>query len=93
MYPRILKRLRNLILNSEYVVTVHAYDEMTADDLTIWDVESVFLTGEVVERQRDVSTSESKYRVRGTGLDGTPVEVIAKCAITGKLVVITVYVL
>lgn len=83
MYPRILKRLRDLILNSDYVVTVHAYDEIAADDLTIWDIESVFLTGEVLERQRDVKTSESKYRVRGASLSGDPVEVIAKHAVTG----------
>lgn len=93
MYPRILKRLRSLILNSEYVVTLHAYDEMAADDLTVWDVESVFLTGEVLERQRDVTTSESKYRVRGNSLDGVLVEVIAKVGVTGKLIIITVYAL
>lgn len=91
MYPRILKRLRNLVLTSEYIVTVHAYDEMAADDLTVWDVESAFLTGEVLERQRDVKTSESKYRVRGTCMNGSSVEVIAKVAVTGKLIIITVY--
>ena len=42
--------MRDLILNREYVVTVHAYDEMAADDLTVWDVESAFITGEVLER-------------------------------------------
>ncbi len=93
MYPRILQRLRDLILNREYVVTVHAYDEMAADDLTVWDVESAFITGEVLERQKDIGTDESKYRVRGTALDGTPVEVISKVAVTGKLVIITVYAL
>ena len=66
---------------------------MAADDLTIWDVESVFLTGEVVERQRDAKTGESKYRVRGTALDGAALEVIAKRAVTGTLVIITVYAL
>ncbi len=93
MYPRMLKRLRSLILNSEYVVTLHAYDEMAADELTVWDVESVFLTGDILERQHDVETSESKYRVRGKSLDGTSVEVIVKLAMTDKLVIITVYAL
>lgn len=93
MYPRILKRLRDLVMGSEYVVTIHAYDEMAADDLTVWDVESTFITGEILERQKDAMTGESKYRVRGKSLDGASVEVIAKLAITGKLVIITVYAL
>ena len=93
MYQRMLKRLRDLVLSSQYIVTLHAYDEMAADDLTVWDVESVFLTGEVVERQKDLATSESKYRVRGSSLDGKPVEIISRVAVTGKLVIITVYAL
>jgi len=93
MFPRILKRLRDLVLSSDYVVTVHAYDEMAADDLTVWDVESAFITGEILERQKDGRTGESKYRVRGRSLDGASVEVIATLAITGKLVIITVYAL
>ncbi len=93
MLTKILMRLRHLILHSQYIVTVHAYDEMAADDLTVWDVESVFLTGEVVERQKDAKTSESKYRVRGKSLDNINVEVIAKISVTGKVVIITVYTL
>ena len=64
---------------------------MAADELTVWDVESTFITGEILERQKDTQTGESKYRVRGKSLDGGRVEVIAKVAITGKLVIITVY--
>ena len=93
MYPRILKRFRDLILSRQYVVTLHAYDEMSADDLSVWDVESVFLTGEVLERQKDANRSEWKYRVRGSSLDGASVEVVARLAVTGKLVIITVYAL
>jgi len=66
---------------------------MAADDLTVWDVESTFLTGKIVERQKDVETSEWKYRVHGNAVDGTHVELLAEQAITGKVVVITVYAL
>lgn len=93
MFARMLQQLRHLILHSQYVVTVHAYDEMAADDLTVWDVESVFLTGAVVERQKDAVTSESKYRVRGKSLDNIDAEVIAKISVTGKVIIITVYAL
>ncbi len=93
MHPRILKRLHALILSREYVVTLHAYDEMAADDLTVWDVESAILTGKIVEKQKDARTKEWKYRVRGSSIDGVPMEVVVKLGMTGKLVFITVYIL
>ena len=93
MYDRVLNRMRRLIVKRQYVVSAHAYDEMAADDLAIWDVESIILTGKIVERQKDKTTSENKYRLRGKTLGGSVVEVIVKFGITGKLVVITVYAL
>jgi hypothetical protein len=69
----------------------HAYDEMAADDLAIWDVEGAILKGQVVEKQKDRTTSESKYRLRGKALDGSEMEVLVKFGATGKLVIITVY--
>jgi len=66
---------------------------MSADDLSVWDVESVFLTAEILEKQKDVNTFEWKYRIRGSSLDSASVEVVAKLAVTGKLVIITVYAL
>ena len=79
------------MVQRQYVVTAHAYDEMAADDLAIWDVERVILVGKILERQRDRTTSESKYRLRGKALDGSEVEVLAKFGATGTLVIITVY--
>jgi len=32
--------MRRLVLEQRYVVTVHADDEMDADDLTVYDLES-----------------------------------------------------
>jgi hypothetical protein len=83
--------MRQLVLERRYIVTAHAYDEMAADNLTVWDVESAILTGKIVERQKNQATSENKYRLRGETLDGSSMEVVAKFSITGKLVVITVY--
>ena len=91
MHERVLKRICELVLDRRYVVTVHAYDEMAADDLTVWDVESAVLTGQVEERQRDADTDELKYRIRGKSTSGSDMEVVAKIGATGKAVVITVY--
>jgi hypothetical protein len=53
MHDTELKRMRELIRTRQYVMTLHADDEMDADGLTIYDVEHVILTGRVTERQRD----------------------------------------
>ncbi len=72
-------------------MTVHAEEEMEADDLTIFDVESAVLSGRVVVRQRDRGTREAKYLVRGRGLDDEAVVVVAKVSPTGRMVIVTAY--
>ena len=66
MFDRVLKRMRELIRTGWYVMTLHAEDEMSADDLTVWDVESAVLNGKIVQRQRDRGSREWKYLVRGS---------------------------
>jgi hypothetical protein len=92
MFDEILQRMREKIRSQKYVMTLHAEEEMSQDTLTIYDIEQGILTGEILERQKDRATAESKYRIRGTTLDGGEVELIAKLSPTGKLVIITVYV-
>lgn len=65
MYERELKRMREKIRLRQYVMTIHADEEMDDDDLTIFDVENAILTGTVIERQKDRKTKEAKYLVRG----------------------------
>ncbi len=91
MYERILLRFWDRIRRRQYVVTVHAEEEMDQDGISVLDLESAVLTGEFLERQRDRVTREWKYVVKGTGLDGTSVGVVGKLSLTGRLVIITVY--
>jgi Domain of unknown function (DUF4258) len=91
MYERILQRFRERIRSRDYVITLHADEEMDEDDLSVFDLESAVLTGEIVERQRDRLTREWKYLVNGKGIDGDAVGVIGKLSPTGCLVIITVY--
>jgi len=74
-------------------MTYHARKEMNDDGLTIYDVERGILTGTIIERQRDRTTGESKYRLRGHTIAGMDIEILAKFSPTGKLVVVTVYIL
>jgi hypothetical protein len=58
MYDRILKQMREKIRTRQYVMTIHAEEEMAGDNLSIFDVERVVLTGSIVERQKDQDTAE-----------------------------------
>ena len=91
MYERILKRMREKVRALQYVMTLHAEEEMDDDSLSIFDVESIILTGEILERQKDRKTREWKYLVRGQVLSGEMAIVVCKIGPTEKLIVITVY--
>ena len=91
MFQRILKQMRDKVRSRQYVMTLHAEEEMSDDELTIFDVERGILTGEVVERQKDAQTGEWKYLVRGHTVTGDDIVVVGKIGLTGKLVIITVY--
>lgn len=92
MLDEILQRMRAQITAQQYVMTIHAEEEMEDDGLTRYDIEQGILTGKILERQKDRLTSESKYRIRGEIAGGGEVEIIAKLS-SGKVVIITVYVL
>ncbi len=91
MFERILNELQEKIRTRQYVMTTHAEEEMDDDGLSIFDVESVILSGEIIERQKDQNTGEWKYLVRGEALNRKIAIAVTKIALTGKLVFITVY--
>ena len=83
--------MREKIRTRQYVMTLHAEEEMDNDNLSIFDVERGILTGKIIERQKDRVTAEWKYLIEGETLAGDSVVVVAKLSVTGKLVIITVY--
>ena len=93
MFERILKKIQEKIRTSQYIMSIHAEEQMCNDDLTIFDIEHSILTGKIIERQKDKTTAEWKYRIKGHTLNGYVVEIITKISPTGKLVIITVYLL
>ena len=91
MYKHILRQMRENVRKRQYVMTLHAEEEMVDDGFTIFDVERAILTGEIIERQEDHHSGEWKYLVLGQVIDGRLLTVVAKLSITNKLVIITVY--
>ena len=92
MFERVLQRMRASIRSRQYVMTVHAWEELDSDGLSVFDVENAILSGRIAERQTDQSWGERKYVVRGRPLEGEDVlVVVAKLGPTGDLVILTVY--
>jgi hypothetical protein len=91
MYEKMLNRMRDDIRTRQYVMTLHAEEEMTDDMLSIFDVERIILTGKIIERQKDHVTEEWKYIIEGETISAGMAVVIVKLSVTGKLVIITVY--
>jgi hypothetical protein len=91
MCGRILRRMRQKIRDLDYVMTLHAEQEMADDDLTILDVERAVLEGAIRERQRDHQYRSWKYVIAGPTMGGETAEVVARLSVSGKLVIVTVY--
>ena len=87
-----MARIRSAVLRIDYVVTLHAKQELQEDELTLLELEKILLDGTIVERQTDLKTGEAKYRVRGS-IPGEEVEAIVKFGPDDCPVIITVYTL
>ena len=93
MFDRELLFFREQVRNHAYLMTLHAEEEKDDDGLTIFDVESIILTGIIVERQRDKHSSEWKYLIEGRTLSNKYGIVVSKSGFSGRMIIITVYLL
>ncbi|MEI7849223.1 MAG: DUF4258 domain-containing protein [Chloroflexota bacterium] len=91
MFQRNLKEIRDKVRLRQYIMTLHAEEEMGDDELSIFDIERCILTGEIVERQKEGESGEWKYQVAGQTIADDKIVVVVKITPTGKLVFITTY--
>ena len=80
-----------MVRTLNYVVSAHASEELEDDHLSILDLESIILTGQVHERQCDAETGEVKWVVAGVTLGRSAAVAVVKVGFTGRLIVITAY--
>ena len=92
IHDKILAKIQDCIRSKQYVMTLHAEEEMSDDNLTIFDVEHVILTGKIIEKQKDKSPVEWKYLIEGNTISGNIATVVTKISITNKTVIITVFI-
>ncbi len=91
MPRKTITRIRDAIHNGNYDLTHHAVEEMTEDNLDIFDIENTVLVGDIVRREKD-DPRGIKYVMHGVGLDGTtPIGVVGRFMETGVFLIITVY--
>ena len=90
MFAHILPKMQAKVRTREIVVTLLVEEEMTNNGLTIFDLENIILTGEVIERQKHDDRSEWNYLLSGQTLGGNKVIVMASFSPTGKLLIISI---
>jgi alkylhydroperoxidase family enzyme len=91
LFQHHLTIFREKIRLSQYLVSIHADEEMRDDDLSIYDIENCILTGQITERQKSELSGEWKYVIRGHSFDGDAVFVVVKERPIGKILIITVF--
>ena len=87
MYPRILEQIRALVKQGEYVLSVHAENEMAEDRFTEEDIEAAIFNGSIVRRETD-RVGRPKYVIEGKAQDGRGLTAVAQRFQTRRLVVI-----
>ncbi len=89
---RTIDKLRKQVTEQKYLISVHANEEMSNDDLMAVDVESAILTGKIAKRfSKD--PRGARYEVVGQSCDGRKVAVVCRTLEDGWLRIITVYAL
>ena len=93
MYDHILTVIQTKTRMLQYVMTIHAEDEMDNDSFSIFDIEQAIFNGTITERQKDKHSSEWKYVIQGRTDSGDALAVVAKLGKTDTVIIITVYAL
>jgi len=87
MYPRVLDRIRALVRQGEYILSIHAENEMADERFTEQDLEAAILNGRIARRERD-RIGRAKYVIEGTALDRRGMTAVAQFFQTRQLIVI-----
>lgn len=88
----IISVLREKILQDNYELTGHAFEEIKEDNIGFIDLENAILYGKIIkELTRD--PRGKRYLIEGHSLDKRLVHVACRILSSGKLRIITAYVL
>jgi len=86
-----LERIRERVQFQQYDMTAHAMEEMAEDELSIGDVVSAVINGNIVRTEKDDPRGE-KYIIHGLAVDGaTEVGVVGRFVTHDRYLIITVF--
>ena len=89
----IIHTIRRKMRNGEYEFAIpHFFEEMANDDLILPDIESAIAQG-AIRRRFTRDPRGTRYEVVGPTTDGRTIAVICRIKATGKMLLITTYVL
>jgi hypothetical protein len=87
-----IAKIRQRLRDQEYEITIpHFYEEMAADELEFGDIQQAIFAGHV-RRKFTGDPRGTRYEVVGQSRDGRQVAVICRFKATGKLLLITTFV-
>ena len=86
----VLTRVQAAVREGRYEVTSHAFEEAQADGFTPLDIVEAILRGTIVKRYTH-DPRGTRYKLRGSSLDGRGVFVICRFLASGEVRIITVY--
>jgi len=91
MFPRVLEKIKALVRDGEYVLSIHAQNELADDRFTELDLETAILNGEITRRERD-RIGRPKYIIEGKANDQRGMTTVVQLLETRRvLVIVTAY--
>ncbi len=83
MFQRVLKKFREKIRARQFVITLHAVEELEDEGFSVLGLEHAILTGEIATRQKDADTREWKYLIKGRSLSDDELVVVSSVLLCG----------
>ncbi len=87
---RAIERIQDLIRKQKYLISSHANEEMSEDNLESADLEQVVMSGKITKKfTRD--PRGTRYEIAGKTIDGRDAVVVCRILAVGWLRIITAY--
>ena len=85
---KVVRRIKQQVQDGEYMMTDHAIVEMDGENVSVDDVISSVVQGELKEKQTG-DPRGSKYVFKGEGVDGRPLETVCRPTETSVRIITT----
>ena len=88
----LIQKIRQMVIDRDYYISIHAEEEMLDDNLERADLENAILKGRI-EKKMTQDVRGTRYRIEGPAVDGRMTQVICRFQEKVNFLIITVYAL